>query len=181
MRTFMLAVVIVGTSGWLAPRGWCKEALGIVRLARQERSLETTGKIQDVDVDAAAISISDAPPLGEVTERPAPAVKERPLHPRGTIDRSTLAKEVAERFRDLELCRARVARVAGVALDQVKAGELTLRWTITARGGTRGTLVLERTETDLPIMKCIRRRMNAWQFSPPKGGVVQVSYDYQFS
>jgi hypothetical protein len=81
---------------------------------------------------------------------------------------------------DLELCRARVASAAGVPIEEVKAGTISLRWTILPTGGTRATLVLERSETELALMKCVRRRMNGWQFTAPEGGSVNVAYDYEF-
>ena len=42
------------------------------------------------------------------------------------------------------------------------------------------TVVFEIKQTDLALMKCIRRRMNAWTFTAPRGGPLPVDYDYTF-
>jgi hypothetical protein len=108
-------------------------------------------------------------------------MRRRPLRRIGKLDPAILSREVNERFRDFELCRVKVARLAGIRLDDLKAGQITARWTILPGGDTRDTLVLEVSDTALAVMRCARRRMNAWRFTGPVGGPVEVEYDYDFS
>lgn len=186
-RRFGRASGLVGFLGALAgaslPLGKASaaESPGIVRLARQQRAIETTGQLRDVDVDRARVEIAAAPPLGTIKERTAPEIPRRPLRRVGTLDRKVLAAEIRAQIADAELCRFKVAQAAGIPPADVKAGELTLHWTIQTTGETRGTLVFEGTETDLALMKCVRRRMNGWRFSKPSGGPVDVEYDYRFA
>jgi hypothetical protein len=157
------------------------ESEGIVQLRRKLLAPESTGEPSEVTVDRAEVKIEEAPPLGEVKERKVPRVRRRPIRRIGKIDLAILGQEVGARFRDFELCRARVARVTERDLSKVKAGRISVRWTIVPDGGTRDTLVFEETDTDLALMKCARRRMNGWTFTPPTGGPVDVEYDYRFS
>jgi hypothetical protein len=66
-------------------------------------------------------------------------------------------------------------------VEDVKAGQITAQWTILPAGDTRDTLVLEETTTALALMKCARRQMNAWRFTAPVGGPVDVAFQYDFS
>ena len=168
-------------AGFAAAGPGGSQSEGIVMLARQQRSLDTTGELRNVDVDTAQVQIAAAPPVGEMEERTAPRIPRRPLRREGTIRPAVLAAEVRNHFRDLEVCRLKVARAGSIAPSQVKAGEITLHWTILPSGATQGTLVFETTETDLALMKCIRRRMNGWRFTQPTGGPLHAEYDYRFA
>jgi hypothetical protein len=158
-----------------------EDTTGIVTLARKQRALETTGQLRDVDIDTAQVEIAAPPPIGALRERNAPKIARRPLRRIGKVDPDVLGAEIRAKIADAELCRLKVARAAGMAPSAVKAGEITLHWTIDPSGDTRGTLVFEGTETDLALMKCVRRRMNGWRFSKPSGGSVEVEYDYRFA
>lgn len=179
MRISISGLLALVLWSW-APVADAREA-GVVQLSRKTAARSATGKLKDVAIDRADVKIEEAPPLGQLKERPVPRIARRPLRKTGKLDPATFAREVSERFRDFELCRLKVARLAGVPLGDVAAGQISVRWTVLASGRTRGTLVFEGTETDLPVMKCARRRMNAWQFTPPTGGPVEVEYDYDFS
>jgi hypothetical protein len=162
-----------------APSHARDRATGIVLMSKRERSLDTRGKVGDAEVDSAGVKIS-APGIGTAKERAAPRIPKRPPGQVGTVDRETLRAEVAQNFKDLELCRYKLAAAAEVMLPQIQAGEISLHWTILPTGHTRDTVVLELTQTDLSLMKCIRRRMNAWTFTKPVGGPLPVDFDYTF-
>lgn len=154
-------------------------ATGIVLMNTRERSLDTNGKVGDMEVDSAGVKIS-SPRTGAAKERKAPRIPRKPLAQVGTLDREILRAEVARNFTDLELCRYQLAAAAGVMLSRIAAGEISLHWTILPTGHTRDTVVLELRQTDLSLMKCIRRRMNAWTFTKPVGGPLPVDFDYTF-
>jgi hypothetical protein len=154
---------------------------GVVTLSRKLRAKDPTAKISEVELDGTAVKIEEATAPGAIQEPPVPRMRSRPLRRIGKLDPAILSREVNERFRDFELCRVKVARLAGIRLDDLKAGQITARWTILPGGDTRDTLVLEVSDTALAVMRCARRRMNAWRFTGPVGGPVEVEYDYDFS
>ena len=153
---------------------------GVVQLSRELRSEDRTGEIRDVDFDRLDVAIRRAVPLGELKERAVPRARRRGETP-GRLDRAVLNREVKAQLQDFELCRVKVARLADIPLHEVKAGRITARWTILPSGDIRDTLVLEQTDTALGLMKCARRRMNAWRFTPAVGGPVEVAFQYDFS
>lgn len=175
--TVIVMLVILASS----PVGMAAPPAGIVTLIHKDLRSTVTGKIADSALDRVDVKIEEAPPLGKLEERVAPKVPRRPLRKVGRIDPETLAREAAEKFRDFEVCRVKVARAARVPLDEVKAGKVSALWTILPTGRTRGTLLFEETDTDLATMKCARRQMNRWRFAPPKGGPVDVEFDYEFT
>lgn len=172
-----IGVIVVLASTALARS---QPPVGIVLLNERESSMEVTGRVRDADVDAAGIDIDTPKDLGAVSERAVPRVRRRPLHKTGTLDKQRLREEVEKNSRDVERRRFKVAAASGLPVAKVNAGEISLHWTILPSGGTRDTLVFETRHTDLALMKCIRRRMNAWTFTAPRGGPVPVDYDYTF-
>jgi hypothetical protein len=181
MRGGMVATLLALAAWEALAAHAAAEPEGIVQLRRKLLAPGSTGDPSEVAADRADVKIEEAPPLGEVRERKVPRVRRRPIRRIGKIDLAILGREVGARFLDFELCRARVARVTDKDLSEVKAGRISVRWTIVPDGGTRDTLVFEETDTDLALMKCARRRMNGWTFTPPTGGPVDVEYDYRFS
>jgi hypothetical protein len=177
MAVVVPMLILVGT----APVVEAAPPSGVVTLSRKLRAKDPTGTVREVDIDGTAVKIEEAGPPGTARERPVPRARRRPLRRIGRLDPAILAREVNDRFRDFELCRVKVARVTGLRLDELKAGQITVRWTILPSGDTRDTLVLEVSDTALAVMKCARRRMNAWRFTAPAGGPVEMEYDYEFS
>lgn len=158
-----------------------EQGQGIVLLERHESSLDTTGKVRDADVDSAGVSVAEPMALGSISETTVPRIPERPLNPEGVIDPAAFRVDVARNFSDLESCRLKVAEAAGVPIGDVEAGEISLHWTVLPSGRTRDTVVLETVQTDLALMKCVRRRMNGWTFNQPVGGPFHAHFDYTFS
>ena len=177
-RTVRVACVTVvlacGASAWARP------PTGIVLLNERESSLDATGHVGDADIDAVGFTIDPPNDQGTISERTVPRIPRRPLQKAGTLNKQVLREEVEKRFRDIERCRFKVAAAFGLPIAKVNAGEIALHWTILPSGGTRDTVVFETKQTDLALMKCIRRRMNAWTFTAPRGGPLSVDYDYTF-
>lgn len=179
MNALRASLVLV--AGLATPAaGVASDEQGVVLLERHESSLDTTGQVRAADVDSAGVSVAEPSALGSISETVVPTIPERPLKRTGTLDPLTFGQEVARHFADLESCRIKVAEAARVPLGAVAAGEISLHWTVLPSGGTRDTVVLEVSQTDLVLMKCVRRRMNAWTFSAPVGGPYRAHYDYTF-
>lgn len=183
-----LATIVLVQTGAFASRPWLvpasaaepTQSTGVVLLARRESALDVTGAVGDAEVDSAGVDIAASRNLGSISERPAPKIPRPPLHPKGTLDPQLLRLDLARNFRDIELCRFKVAAASGLPVTALSAGQISLHFTVLPSGGTRDTLVFETTQTDLALMKCVRRRMNAWRFSQPRGGPVSLAYDYTF-
>jgi len=174
--TVILAVT-VAAEVQAAPR---KPIPGILLLDDHESSLDTNGDIGDAKVDSSGTSIAEPQPLGPISETKVPRIPRRPLKKEGKIDAKVFSADLTRNFADIETCRLKVAAAAGVPLTKVIAGAISLHWTVLPSGRTRDTVVLETAKTDLAVMKCVRRRMNAWTFGKPVGGPVHADYDYVF-
>ncbi|MEP6655438.1 MAG: hypothetical protein ABJA82_18885 [Myxococcales bacterium] len=164
---------------WCNPAG-AREESGIVLLNDHETSRDTTGAVRDAEVDSAGLAIVRPAALGTIAENAAPQIKRRPLRRAGKLDKPIFELELRKNFNDVEECRFRVAAAAGIPVATVKAGKISLHWTLLPSGRMRDTVVLETAATDFPLMKCIRRHMNGWKFTPPRGGSVSLDYDYLF-
>jgi hypothetical protein len=165
----------------MAPAARAEEpaASNMARLSDELRSSTLTGKLKEVDV-ARTAKIDQASSGGDILERRVPQVVPASLGPVGRLYAPLLNAEVKQRFHDLEVCRANVAEAQGVPVEELKADTIGLRWTILPTGRTRGTLVFEEKDTDFDLMKCVRDRMTAWQFTGSKAGPVEVVYSYTF-
>jgi hypothetical protein len=181
-----MGIVQLGASGarpWQVASAAAAEPagpVGIVLLARRASALDVTGTVGDAEVDSAGVDIAAARRIGTISERPAPEIPEPPLHPKGTLDPQLLKRDIVRNFRDIELCRFKVAEASGLPARALSAGEISLHFTVLPSGQARDTLVFETTQTDLTLMKCVRRRMNAWRFTQPRGGPVSLAYEYTF-
>jgi hypothetical protein len=153
---------------------------GLSRLSEELRSSTLTGKFKEIDVAARNAKIS-APGVGSLVETPVRQPTRAALVRQAQMDRQVLGTEVRRWLPDLEACRTTVARSTGVSPAEVNAGTVGLRWTILPGGGSRGALVLEEDATDLEVMKCVRKRMNAWRFTAAVDGPVDVAYSYTFA
>ena len=101
--------------------------------------------------------------------------------PAASVDWRRLQGEVSQRFGDLEACRNKIARQEKVAVEDLRAGLVVLRWTILPSGRTAQSVVYQQRETELALVKCIRARMDAWQFTPASSDpiVIEQTYDFQ--
>jgi hypothetical protein len=157
--------------------------VGLLKLSDELRSSTLTGKFKEIDVAARNAKIATSG-VGSLVETPVRQPTRAALGRQGQLgqlDRRLLGTEVRRWLPDLEACRTNVARAAGVTPAEVSAGTVGLRWTVLPSGGARGALVLEEAATDLELMKCARKRMSAWRFTPPTEGPVDVAYSYTFA
>jgi hypothetical protein len=134
---------------------------------------EPTGKVKEIDLVRGQVKIADAPPLGAAVERPAlltaaAAAAAAPTPPPAPAPRR-LTAEVNQRVRELEFCRG-----------GARSGQIEVRWRILPDGRTTNALVLEQQPTDMDIMKCARRRIEAWRFSTATPAPVDVELAYDF-
>jgi hypothetical protein len=162
--------------------------LGILQLSGSARGQETAldrlrgdepaGKLKEVDLDAGKTSIAAPAPVTEVKERPV--LKAASLQPDapavGVVDRAILEAELNQRVRDLDGCRATVPRNEGTKREESPAGLVVLRLTIDPEGRAKNTVVYQQQATSIELMKCMRRRMEGWAFTPPTGGPVVVEH-----
>ena len=153
----------------------------IVKLSERLRAPGSTGKWKEVGVDAGKSRISAVPRL-RLDERvvPTKASVVIPGQPAATVDWRRLQGEVSQRFGDLEVCRNKIARQEKVAVEDLRAGLVVLRWTILPSGQTAGTVVYQQRETELALLKCIRGRMQAWQFTPASSDPIVIEQTYDF-
>lgn len=164
------------TSGTRAP-----EPTALERLRTADPA---AGKLKEITLDPAKFNITERAPIPAPTERPTRAALRPPPPPPapvGVLDLAQWKTEVSQRTRELEACRSNLAAATGLATNQINAGSLLLRWTIMPDGRSRNAIVLEQEATDLDVMKCVRRRMAAWLFTPPTGGPVDVEHTYRFT
>jgi hypothetical protein len=160
------------------------EQAPIVKLSEQLRSPGSTGKWKEVGVDPGKSRISAVPRL-KLDERAVPAsyvgASPAPGGESASVDWRRLQGEVSQRFGDLEACRNKVARQGKVAVEDLRAGLVVLRWTILPSGRTAGSVVYQQRETELALLRCVRARMDAWQFTPASRDpiVIEQTYDFQ--
>jgi hypothetical protein len=161
------------------------EQAPIVKLSEQLRSPGSTGKWKEVGVDPGKSRISTVPRL-KLDERAVPAsyVGASAVpggEPSASVDWRRLQGEVSQRFGDLEACRNKVARQGKVAVEDLRAGLVVLRWTILPSGRTAGSVVYQQRETELALLRCVRARMDAWRFTPASRDpiVIEQTYDFQ--
>lgn len=68
----------------------------------------------------------------------------------GKLDKPICELELRKNFNDVEEWRFRVAAAAGIPVAKVKAGKVSLHWTLLPSGRMRDTLVLEAVATYFP-------------------------------
>jgi hypothetical protein len=141
------------------------------------RAAPAAGKVKEIDLDRGQLKIADAPPLSAAIERPAlmtaavvPARGGAALAPPPAPPSRRLSAEVKQRVRDLESCRG-----------GARTGQIQLRWRILPDGRTTNALVLEQQPTDMDVMKCARRRIEAWRFLTATAVPVDVELAYDFA
>jgi hypothetical protein len=139
------------------------------------RSDDVTGKVKDIERLRGITKIAPPPPLAPRIERPAL----RTASALQTSERSTAAAatrspalnaEIEARSRELEACRTSATR-----------GPIELHWRIQPDGRASNALALQEQITDLEMLKCARKRMEAWRFTPPGSGPIDVEIAYDFA
>jgi hypothetical protein len=136
-------------------------------------SLDATG----LEITPSAVDITRGPREAEVA---GPAAKALAPRPAGTIEEDQLNSEIAARFETLEGCRIDVARRRHVAMGDIEADRLTLRWTIDEAGAVTAATAVGTTAIDAIVLDCVKRAMTGWTFSRPSGGPLPVERVYEF-
>jgi hypothetical protein len=139
------------------------------------RSDDVTGKVKDIERLRGLTKIAPPPPLAPRIERPAlktasalqPSARSTPAP--GTRS-PALNAEIEARTRELETCRTSATR-----------GPIELHWRIQPDGRASNALALQEQITDLEMLKCARKRMEGWRFTPPTTGPVDIEIAYDFA
>jgi hypothetical protein len=178
MRMEKLAILIPLGMMQVSLPGRADEPTALEKL----RSDAPAGKLKEVDLTATKIRIADPAPVSDDRERPVitPASLQQPAPAVGVLARDNLEAEVGARLRDLDACRPAAAASAAARRQESPADYMVLRWTIEDDGRTKNTLVYqEQPGGNIELMKCVRRRIEGWQFTPPVGGPVVVEQTYR--
>jgi hypothetical protein len=78
-------------------------------------------------------------------------------------------------------CRIEVARRRRVALAQVSAGTVLLRFTIEPSGRVRDAEAVSADHTDLAVAACAKRVLSEWTFGKHASGNVHVEQAYRLA
>lgn len=153
-------------------------------------SLQETGRIAgagmqsrggaawDSNGDDAVNAVGDS---GEKSVQAVAARDELPQPAAGTVDQRRFEAELRAHLAALSDCRIDVARRRQVALADVKADTLTLRWIVRPAGDVAGTQVVATSPTDLGVMDCVKSRMSTWSFATrPRGGSLHLERAFTF-
>jgi len=145
---------------------------------------EHTGPIAGPSMDGTGTTIApfDLDLMEGPGESPVagPAAVALAALPPGTIDEELLAATIAGRLQPLEDCRVSVARRKHVAVNDVAADRLMLRWIIAETGKAFGAEVVASTPTDDRVLDCVKRQMANWTFPRPSGGPLPIERDFTF-
>lgn len=145
---------------------WSQQSTALDRL----RSGDTSGKVKEIDLDRTKVTIAEPPRSGPGTERPALKTAAAVQTSNRRAETAGLRTEINQRLRGLESCRG-----------SARGGQIQLRWTVLPDGRISNTLVLEQQPTDMDVMKCARKRMDGWRFSPSAAGPIDVESSYSFA
>jgi hypothetical protein len=104
---------------------------------------------------------------------PAAKIKE-PLI--GEIDPKLVQKTVEDNWHGLRLCYELALR-----RDKSLAGDMEWRWRIDSRGDISEIELINSSIGDNRMLNCIKSKMGAWRFPPPRRGSVQIRYPFRFS
>lgn len=142
------------------------------------RTNDSTGRVKEPGLGEA--KIPEPTPLLPESERPvlkrasARAVLPEPEPSPGFINESVLRTQVNQRRRELDTCRPPGSKAS--------LAPMQLRWTIVPGGHVKNTVVMtERQPSSLEVVKCVRKRMDAWVFASPAGGPVDVETTHTFA
>jgi len=150
-------------------------------------SLVETGKVSPAKLegDPPAKAVPPAPklparpePKVSASDTPGPAAQPAP---RTKVAPSpALEQQIQARLRELNGCRAQVARDKHVPASQVRAGAVTLRWTIAGDGTVSGVEVVEQTPVDPAVLECTQQAISKWRFPVPDHGPLPIERHYRF-
>lgn len=152
-------------------------------------SLRETGRIGatssktegfPIDESRRVTTVPSETAVTPVAEANGIAMSEADATPSGHIDPARLEPEVEARFANARLCRIEVARHKRIAIDQVRAKTLELRWTILPSGLVAATQVVATSPADADVMSCVKARMASWKFTAPTGGAVAMDRSLAF-
>jgi len=107
----------------------------------------------------------------------APAVRPKPAK---VALPPAVEQQVTLRLRELNGCRVQVARDKHVPPPQVRAGDVTLRWTIGLDGTVSGVEVVEKTPVDPAVLECTQQAIAKWRFPVPDNGPLPIERRYRF-
>jgi len=150
-------------------------------------SLVETGKVSPAKLegDRPAKAVPPAPklparpePKVSASETASPAAQPAP-HAKGPLP-PALEQQIAARLRELNGCRAQVARDKHVPAPQVRAGAVTLRWTIGGDGTVSGVEVVEQSPVDPAVLECTQQAISKWRFPVPDNGPLPIERHYRF-
>jgi hypothetical protein len=96
-----------------------------------------------------------------------------PLDP--TLDPNMVAREVKSHLGNVKECYEQYLK-----LDPSLAGKLVVHWTISKKGTVSEVDTEENTFGSVQIADCVKEVVSRWQFPPPTGGSVEVSFPFVF-
>jgi hypothetical protein len=133
-------------------------------LARDEFSLQTTGQFRQAPVREEATI--PAPRVDDDrAERAAPPASDGTATPVMALE-----SNMGTRVNELLACRMQVAAERRVPISQVVAGSVLMRWTVRTDGAVDDPEVVALRDTDPDVLVCVKRKLAAWSFGPPRGG-----------
>jgi hypothetical protein len=95
---------------------------------------------------------------------------------KGQISREEVSRVLNQHLHEVQGCYER-ALIAKPGLR----GKITLEWTIRTNGRVSGVKQKFSSLKDASVARCIMAKLKGWRFPKPRGGVVQVSYPWNFA
>ena len=114
---------------------------------------------------------SGAKVRGRVTQAVA-----RRVAAKGSISREDVARVINSHMNEVQSCYER-ALMSNPSLR----GKLTVEWTIQSSGQVSGVKQKFSTLQSAQVASCIMSKLKRWRFPKPRGGVVVVSYPFNFA
>ncbi|MFH1810684.1 MAG: AgmX/PglI C-terminal domain-containing protein [Pseudomonadota bacterium] len=94
---------------------------------------------------------------------------------KGTLPKEKIIKVIKEHKDALKHCY-----LVQQELKPELEGSVTLRWKIYPEGEVQQVEVSEATLDDKDVHACLKDEIGGWTFTKPKGGVVTVTFPFQF-
>lgn len=101
--------------------------------------------------------------------------KAEPDETKGTLPKEKIIKVLKEHKDAIKSCYS-VQQEMKPELE----GSVTMRWKIYPEGEVQGVEVAEATLEDKDVQTCLKGEIASWTFQKPKGGVVTVTFPFQF-
>jgi hypothetical protein len=147
--------------------------------ARQEFSLQTTGRLQQPGPVLGTSSIQPPAPFAPApasAERSAPAETDENAGPAMALDTN-----MGTRVNELLACRMEIAAERRVPVKKVLAGELLLRWAVAADGSVDDPEVVALRDTDPDVLVCVKRKLAGWSFTRPAAAAAPVRLEHKLA